>query len=243
MAARLESQAGGDALVGYHLEQAYRLRRELGRVDRARRPRRTALLRAAGHERFGRSDLPATISFFERAQALLPDDDAALPALLTELGYARLKSGDFAAAETDLDAAVDAAVRLHDRAAELHALVERQFARYLVAEGTTGDENVRLAREVMPELERLGDELGLARAWWLKSESDALACRWLERAEALEQALAHAHRAETGLDVAGTVSACSHSLCCTGRHLFRRRLHGSRNCFWKRGRILRCGLP
>ena len=206
MAARLESQAGGDALVGYHLEQAYRLRRELGRVDRELGARAGHLLRAAGHERFGRSDLPATISFFERAQALLPDDDAALPALLTELGYARIKSGDFAAAETDLDAAVDAAVRLHDRAAELHALVERQFARYLVAEGTTGDENVRLAREVMPELERLGDELGLARAWWLKSESDALACRWLERAEALEQALAHAHRAETGLDVAGTVS-------------------------------------
>ena len=91
-----------------------------------------------------------------------------------------------------------------DRAAELHALVERQFAHSFVAAGDSADENVRLALEVMPELERLGDELGLARAWWLKSEGDAIACRWRERSEALEQALEHARRSKAGLDVVGT---------------------------------------
>ena len=122
-------------------------------------------------------------------------------------------------------------------------MVERQFARYLVAEGTTGDENVRLASEVMPELERLGDELGLARAWWLKSASDALACRWLERAEALEQALAHAHRAETGLDVAGTVSGLLSLALLYGPTPVRRRSRGWRSSFSKRARTLRCGRP
>src|SRR5439155_1238354 len=84
-----------------------------------------SLLRTAAQEAFGRTDLPATISLYERARALLPGGDAAQPALLTELAYARIKAGDVAGAETDLDRALAAARLVGDRAAELHALVER----------------------------------------------------------------------------------------------------------------------
>ena len=42
----------------------------------------------------------------------------------------------------------------------------------------------------------LGDEVGLARAWWLASEVDNMACRWGARAVALEHALEHAFRAD-----------------------------------------------
>jgi class 3 adenylate cyclase/DNA-binding SARP family transcriptional activator len=206
MAARLEEQGGEDAVVGNHLEQAFGLRRQLGRLDAELGTRAGRLLHAAGQEAFGRSDLPAAISLFERAHELLPADDAAQPALLTELGSARMKAGDFAGAEADLDRAVEVAAQLGERAAELHALVERQFARSFVAAGASAEESVRIAREVMPELERLDDELGLARAWWLLSEGDVLGCRWRERAAALEQALAHAHRANAGLDFVSTLS-------------------------------------
>ena len=52
-------------------------RRELGSPDAgARRARRPAASAPPGEEAFGRSDLPATISLFERARALLPPDEA-----------------------------------------------------------------------------------------------------------------------------------------------------------------------
>jgi class 3 adenylate cyclase/tetratricopeptide (TPR) repeat protein len=205
VAARLEAQTAEDALVGYHLEHAFRFRRELGSLDSALGARAGHLLWSAGQEAYGRSDLPASITLLERARALFPSGDAAQPALLTELGVARVTAGDIAGAETDLDDAIEAGRRLGDRAAELHALVERQFARSFVASEAAG-ECVRLAREVMPELEEHGDELGLAKAWWLKSEGDVFACRWRERAEALEQALVHARRASASRADLATLS-------------------------------------
>jgi ATP/maltotriose-dependent transcriptional regulator MalT len=48
---------------------------------------------------------------------------------------------------------------------------------------------------VIPLLEELEDDLGLAKAWWLKSEVHVNACRWGERAQNLERALEHARRA------------------------------------------------
>jgi ATP/maltotriose-dependent transcriptional regulator MalT len=54
---------------------------------------------------------------------------------------------------------------------------------------------VVVADEVIPLLEELGDDLGLAKAWWLKSEVHVNACRWGERAKNLERALEHARKA------------------------------------------------
>jgi len=60
------------------------------------------------------------------------------------------------------------------------------------------DEIRALTEKAIPELEELGDDLGLARAWWLASEVHTIACRWGERAAALERALEHAGRADDG---------------------------------------------
>jgi len=59
----------------------------------------------------------------------------------------------------------------------------------------------------MPDLEEIGDDLGLAKAWWLRSEGDAIACRWDARADALERALVHARRAPDVRDEASTITA------------------------------------
>jgi hypothetical protein len=67
-----------DEFVGYHLEQACRLRTELGESDR-----RTTRLAYDGGTRLGdagiraikRGDMPATISLLERAVRLLPPDE------------------------------------------------------------------------------------------------------------------------------------------------------------------------
>jgi len=68
------------------------------------------------------------------------------------------------------------------------------------------EDSVTLASEAIPELEQLGDELALARAWWLRSSGDMHACRWRERAGSIERALEHAQRAQAGIDVVGTLS-------------------------------------
>ena len=76
---------------GYHLEQAYRNRAELGPVDErghALARRASALLAAAGKRAFGRADIPATINLFERAVQLLPDGDSEAVALYPDLAAA-----------------------------------------------------------------------------------------------------------------------------------------------------------
>jgi tetratricopeptide (TPR) repeat protein len=60
---------------------------------------------------------------------------------------------------------------------------------------TPAAEITRIAEEAIPALEALGDDAGVAKAWWLLSEPPVNACRWGERAAALEHALEHARRA------------------------------------------------
>jgi class 3 adenylate cyclase len=203
--ARLEGEGAPPAIVGFHLEQAYLLRRELGLRDAALGTRAGRLLRLAAEETLSRTDAPATISLLERARALLPVDDRELPSVLTALGSTRLNGGDIHGAETALVEAVEIAAGLGDRAAELHARIELQFVRAFAA-GTPAEESVELARNAIVELEPLGDELALARAWWLSSSGDLAACRWRARAEAVERALEHARRARAGVEMVGTLA-------------------------------------
>jgi ATP/maltotriose-dependent transcriptional regulator MalT len=109
------------------------------------------------------------------------------------------------AAEQVLDEAIAVAVQVSRRSAELHARIERQFVREFTARSNSADESVTLARAAIPELEELGDELALARAWWLRSSDDLAACRWLDRATAIEHALEYAMRAEAGLSMVSTL--------------------------------------
>src|SRR5919197_266977 len=67
-----------DEIVGYHLEQAFHYRRQLGPLDEPGRElgaRAGARLAAAGERALGRGDLPAAAGLLERALAVLPSDD------------------------------------------------------------------------------------------------------------------------------------------------------------------------
>ena len=205
VAAQLDDVHAAPAVVGYHLEHACLLRRELGRSDPGLAERAGRLLRLAADETLSRSDAPATISLLERARVLLPDDYPELPAMLIALGSARVNGGDIPGAESVLVEAVDLAAASGLRAAELHARVELQFVRAF-AESTPVAESVALAREAIAELEPLGDELALARAWWLASSGDLAACRWRARGEAIERALGYARSSGAGADMVGALA-------------------------------------
>jgi class 3 adenylate cyclase len=203
--ANLDAADGAPALIGFHLERACVLRRELGRRDETLAGRAGHFLRLGAEETLSRTDAPATIALLERARAILPTDDRELPAVLIALGAARVNGGDVPGAESALVEAVETAETLGLRAAELHARVELQFVRAFAGNAPV-EESVELARTAIEELEPLGDELALARAWWLRSSGDLAACRWRARGEAIERALEHARRARAGVEMVGTLA-------------------------------------
>ena len=97
-----ENAPGLEEILGYHLEQAYGYRAELGPVDSAGRDlarRASALLASAGRRAEARSDVPATINLLERAVKLLPDGDAEAVAIYPDLGTAVAENGDLPRAE------------------------------------------------------------------------------------------------------------------------------------------------
>jgi len=195
----LELHRGRDELRGYHLEQAYRYRDELGSLDdhsRALGQQAGDLLTAAGRSALARDDVPAAVNLLERGAALLPRTGASRGYVLLDLGIAVMRSGAFAAAEGALEEALTLARANGDRRLELRALIEREFFRIFTNAGTTPKEITRVAQIAIPALEELGDHAGLAKAWHLLSEPSVDACLWGERAAALEHALEHAWRAK-----------------------------------------------
>jgi class 3 adenylate cyclase/tetratricopeptide (TPR) repeat protein len=187
-----------DEIVGYHLELAYRYREELDALDdhtRSLGARSGELLAAAGGRAVARDDVPAAVNLLERAVGLLPRTSGSRGFALLELAIALMRSGAFAAAEGSLEEALALARAEGDRRLELRTLVEREFFRIFTNNETPAEEITRVAEETIPALGALGDHAGVARAWHLLSEPPGDACRFGERAAALEHALENARRA------------------------------------------------
>jgi class 3 adenylate cyclase/tetratricopeptide (TPR) repeat protein len=217
----LERTAGERAneleeILGYHLEQAFRYQEELGPVGEEGRElaiRAGERLAAAGRRAIvARGDLAAAVSLLGRSASLLPEKHPLRRELLPELGSALMRTGDFGRAEGVLTEAMESAKAAGDRRLELRTVIERQFFRgFTHPEGSVA-EIIEVAERTIPQLEELGDDLGLAKAWWLKSEVYVNACHWGERAAALERALEHARRSGDAAEVATITSLLAQAL-------------------------------
>jgi DNA-binding SARP family transcriptional activator len=187
-----------DELVGYHLEQAWRLRSELGVDDRSLHQ-----LAADAGKRLGdagiraakRSDLPAMATLLGRATSLLTLDDALGRRLACELGVALDASGAAAEAVSVLEAAERAAVGHADRRVEVRARVELAYLRLLEEAGTGADDIISEARAALPVLESLADERAVGRAWLLAGYAQGgILGRHREWLKGAERALEHYSR-------------------------------------------------
>jgi tetratricopeptide (TPR) repeat protein len=195
-----------EEILGYHLEQAFRYRRELGPVDERSRGLATQAaerLSAAGRRALARGDASAAANLLGRAAALVPAETVGREELLVELGAALVVAGEFAEAEAVLTEAAAAASAVGSRRLELHALLERGFLRALTDPAVGGAELRRVLDQAVPEFEGLGDELGLAKSWRRIADVHWLTNQWNEQERALERALAHAERAGDAREAAG----------------------------------------
>lgn len=187
-----------EEIVGYHLEQAFRYRSELGPVDAQTRSlgeRAARHLGLAGSRAIERGDMPAAASLLQRAADLLDDRHPDRPRLLLGAGEALTEVGELAAAQSTLDATRTAAALLGNdaigRSAELAAL----HLRYTTDAGGAQERVEARVRELLPVLEQTDDHQGLARAWRLLFYQHGTATRWGLAAEAAEQTIRHAEQA------------------------------------------------
>ncbi len=187
-----------EEITGYHLEQSFRYRAELGPVDAQTRSlgeRAARHLGVAGSRAVDRGDMPGAASLLKRAADLLDEGHPDRPRLLLEAGEALTDIGELAAAEAALDAARNGAALLGNdvigRSAELAAL----HLRYTTDATSVQDGVVARVRELIPVLEEAADHQGLARAWRLLTYAHWTATRWGTAAEAAEQTIRHAEQA------------------------------------------------
>ena len=157
-----------DEILGYHLEQAYSYRRQLGLLEDEKDvllgTRAAACLGASGRRAAVRGDAPAAARFLERAAALLPTEDPRRLELLTSLGGALIESAAWDRARDVLSEAEATAQRVGDRGAAAHARVRLVFLD-IHTNPDASHTSVRAELEgAIRVFEALGDKSGLARA-------------------------------------------------------------------------------
>jgi class 3 adenylate cyclase/tetratricopeptide (TPR) repeat protein len=195
-----------DEIVGYHLEQAYFARSELGQPDENLQRlagHAAAVLETAGRRALSRDDVPAAVSLLERAGALLVSDADRRGEVLVELGLARREAGQLDLADSAFAAAEEApSERVRWRGA-----LERSSLRSYVDPGVEADELLLIANGAIEVFEASEDELGLARAWLHVAEAHWLRCHCAKMEDALAQALLHAEHAGARREIAGTLAS------------------------------------
>jgi predicted ATPase/class 3 adenylate cyclase len=187
-----------DEIVGYHLEQAFRYREQLGPLDDEARllaERAGEILGGAGRRAFARDDMHAAIKLLDRAVALLTGEHPARLELVRELSGAFWALGETARSEALLNGLLEAATALGDRRIEHHAVLELAQHRTMSEAKLSMAEFEEVTRKVIRVFEELGDDEDLAVAWRRlslvpRARGDFSACE-----DALEQALHHARKA------------------------------------------------
>jgi class 3 adenylate cyclase/tetratricopeptide (TPR) repeat protein len=184
-----------DEVVGYHLEQSYRARLELGPVTprTQQQGRRAAtLLTSVGQHAFARGDMPAAVKLLTRAEALLSSDDVQRLDVLPTLAFALMEVGQF---ERLLTVAADTqylATALGDPRRLAHSSILTLYLRLFTSPESWAEEAEHEARTAMATFQRLADDSGLARGWSLLGLVNLTKGQFLDAQQAWEKAAEHA---------------------------------------------------
>jgi class 3 adenylate cyclase/tetratricopeptide (TPR) repeat protein len=186
-------------ILGYHLEQAHHYLSELGPLDtQGVAIGRDAALRlaSAAKRAFGRGDMHAAASLYQRAAAVPAEDDPERLLLLPELGEAWMELGDFAQARAVVAAAEAGAERAGNQRVKASAQLLGMRIRLFSAEaGNSSEQTLRMALEAIPLFEGEAAHPELAKAWRLIGFVHGIAARYGESSEAVIRSMHHARLA------------------------------------------------
>jgi class 3 adenylate cyclase/tetratricopeptide (TPR) repeat protein len=182
-----------DEIVGYHLEQAYRHRLELGALDEtgtALGRRAAERLAAAGQRALSRGDLHAAARLLERAVALLDQDDPRRAQLVCDLSIAMRDQGRF----DEADAALTAVVEHIDADAAVRSRAELLRTYLRTMRGGSQASALENAERLTALLEGRGAERELGEAYMLLGILSTWRGTMRAGQRAYERAAAHAKR-------------------------------------------------
>ena len=186
-------EPGDDALVGYHLEQATLLQRDLGEDADALAAAAGERLGGAGMRAWRQTDARAAAGLLGRACALLPAGRLR-GALRLELAIALRFTGERTAAiETYKRAGQDAA---QAQAPALSLRIELERLWIDLYDGRTTPKKFRAhAARTLAALESEHDDRGLGRTWLALAGADGLACQAAAWGAAAARAAEHYEKA------------------------------------------------
>ncbi len=202
-----------DEIVGYHLQEAWRYRIELGGPDEETRSlaeRAAASLADAGRRAGARGDVHAATNLLERSLAFGVADARTRVHLQAALGAALSEAGRVSESDAVLAECYEAALELGERGAAAYATV------YLNSRGA--DPNLDLAEmqaaaeEACEAFTELGDERGLALAERLLGVALRRQGRLDDGDAVLELSLVHAQASDDVITLRRTVRMALHSL-------------------------------
>jgi len=180
-----------EAILGYHLEQAYKYLGELGPYDEAgvaigRDAARR--LSSAARRALARGDMHASGNLFGRAVALVSSDDRQRVELLPVYGEVLMELGKFAEARSVLNEAASAAESIGipriKAAAQIVAMLVRLHS---AEERNWSEEASRVARDAIAALQKEDANDELATAYRLLALSHQNRGELAQAAEAIEQ--------------------------------------------------------
>jgi class 3 adenylate cyclase/tetratricopeptide (TPR) repeat protein len=179
-----------DEIVGYHLEQAVRYRRELGRDDAELARAACARLGTAGRAALARGDNRAGTALIERAVSLVPRSADDRLQWLPDLFLALMDMGRFADAGSHLDDLAGGGGEHWPT----YARLLRPMLNALRGTGSLeeGRSEIAAAEEMFG---RLQDDRGLALALMMQAHDEWTNCRADAAAEKYRRSMAHAERA------------------------------------------------
>jgi len=187
-----------EEIIGYHLERAYMLGREVATIDGAGAElgrRASNHLGAAGDRAYARGDMPAAANLLQRAARTLHEGGTRAARLLVQAGDAKFETGAFSAAVERYDEAEQLAHDVDDDVTAAAAVLARTTLGYLTGDGVDDALVLSTVDDLLPVFERHGDHAGTARCWRLRSYVDVFHCQWGGAERAVTQTILHAQQA------------------------------------------------
>lgn len=185
-----------EEIIGYHLEQAYTYRCELGAPDASVRElgtRGAAILRSAATRAARRGDLAAAVKLLSRGEAMLVPADPARGRLLADLGAILQDQGELERARSVLLDAVEISSSSEDEVTLANARLALARLDFFTNPSVASSHVREEAEAGLDILEKAGDLSGAASACYLISLVDdstgaaPQAQAWLRRAVALAE--------------------------------------------------------